>query len=112
MKTTLHQELDFFKAQSEYISSQLLTCVKCLTDLFTFTGNFGLSILTYFVLSLAYTSRVPSTTTTPPHNHTCSPDEYPCASGFCIDSSSECDQIDDCGDGSDEMNCGKLLMGW
>ena len=36
----------------------------------------------------------------------CSPDQLACDSGKCIDLDLKCDGTDDCGDGSDEIDCG------
>lgn len=37
----------------------------------------------------------------------CEIDQFQCLNGQCIDSSARCDQHFDCGDGSDEIACGK-----
>ena len=36
----------------------------------------------------------------------CSPYEFTCANGRCIDDRRRCDEKDDCGDGTDEAGCG------
>ena len=40
----------------------------------------------------------------------CSSSQWKCQSGECIDKNFVCDELDDCGDGSDERNCGKLVI--
>ena len=37
----------------------------------------------------------------------CTEDEFTCGNGVCVQSTQECDFTDDCGDQSDEMDCGK-----
>ena len=39
----------------------------------------------------------------------CSVDELKCNNNKCIDSNRKCDGNDDCGDGSDEQDCGNIL---
>ena len=36
---------------------------------------------------------------------TCPPNEFTCNNNYCIPLSWKCDQENDCGDNSDEMNC-------
>ncbi|XP_015230707.1 PREDICTED: low-density lipoprotein receptor-related protein 2-like [Cyprinodon variegatus] len=38
-------------------------------------------------------------------NRTCHMDEFACANGLCILIPYHCDRVNDCGDGSDELNC-------
>ena len=40
---------------------------------------------------------------------TCSHSEFTCDNGRCVDKKAKCDDIDDCGDSSDERNCGIIL---
>ena len=40
---------------------------------------------------------------------TCSPREFQCANGKCIDARRRCDNRNDCGDDTDELNCGKFV---
>ena len=41
----------------------------------------------------------------------CKSHEFECTNGNCIDNRVVCDANDDCGDGSDESECGKLMGG-
>ena len=41
----------------------------------------------------------------------CASSEFECSNGDCIDDSLECDGYDQCGDKSDEQNCGIPLTG-
>ena len=41
-------------------------------------------------------------------NVTCRDGTFQCGSGECISLSLQCDFNDDCFDGSDELNCGRL----
>ena len=40
----------------------------------------------------------------------CPEDKFKCKSGSCIPIAWHCDTDDDCGDGSDELNCGSELF--
>ena len=40
---------------------------------------------------------------------TCSPDHFTCDDGACVEMSHRCDLVSDCGDWSDERNCGIVL---
>ena len=40
----------------------------------------------------------------------CFHDEFICANNQCIDKEYYCDKDDDCGDGSDERDCGMIDM--
>lgn len=42
------------------------------------------------------------------HAATCSPSEFTCANGQCVEYQRHCDGVLDCADGSDEDGCGKL----
>ena len=39
----------------------------------------------------------------------CRVDQYQCTDTECIDSIRKCNGVDDCVDGSDEQDCGKIL---
>ena len=40
----------------------------------------------------------------------CSRFHWKCQNGICIDKDYVCNDVDDCGDGSDERNCDKLVF--
>ena len=40
----------------------------------------------------------------------CSHSEFTCNNGRCVDERGRCDNIDDCGDSSDENNCGIIIL--
>ena len=42
---------------------------------------------------------------------TCSPFFFTCSNGRCISPQAKCDNRDDCGDGSDELDCRKYELG-
>ena len=42
--------------------------------------------------------------------HACSSEHFACDNGFCIPMKKRCDAIEDCLDGSDEQDCGKLIV--
>lgn len=44
-------------------------------------------------------------------NVTCAPTEFTCASGRCISRNFVCNSEDDCGDGSDELDCAPSSCG-
>ena len=41
---------------------------------------------------------------------TCSPFYFTCSNGRCISPQAKCDNRDDCGDGSDELDCGEYRL--
>ena len=42
--------------------------------------------------------------------HACNPEQFACDNAFCIAMEKRCDAIEDCVDGSDEQDCGKLIL--
>ena len=42
--------------------------------------------------------------------HACTPQQFACDNAFCIAMKERCDAKEDCSDGSDELNCGKLMV--
>jgi hypothetical protein len=44
--------------------------------------------------------------TCPPYQQTCSSDHFTCRNGLCVPRGWKCDGEDDCGDSSDETQCG------
>ena len=42
--------------------------------------------------------------------HTCKSEQFACDNAFCITIKKRCDAKEDCSDGSDEKNCGKLII--
>ena len=42
--------------------------------------------------------------------HACTPQQFACDNAFCIAMTERCDAKEDCSDGSDELNCGKLMV--
>ena len=39
----------------------------------------------------------------------CPPNQFQCQNGLCIDLNLKCDGLDDCTDGSDEIDCGNFF---
>ena len=42
--------------------------------------------------------------------HACNAEQFACNNAFCIEMEKRCDAIEDCIDGSDEQDCGKLII--
>ena len=42
--------------------------------------------------------------------HACSAEQFACDNAFCIEMEKRCDAVEDCVDGSDEQDCGLLVM--
>ena len=42
--------------------------------------------------------------------HACDLDQFACDNAFCIAMKRRCDAVEDCVDGSDEQDCGKMIM--
>ena len=72
------------------MSLQSLFKVSHLLFEYLFEKHFGSLIIYFFHFFLA---------------GTCDTDEFTCLNGNCIPESTKCNTEDDCGDGSDELNC-------
>ena len=46
----------------------------------------------------------------PPAADACTPGEFQCNNGRCLDIRRKCNGYDECGDGSDEIDCGRLVQ--
>ena len=42
----------------------------------------------------------------------CRPGQFKCLNGNCIDEASVCDDVDQCGDQTDEIGCRKYIIIW
>lgn len=77
----------------------------------SYQGDISIDDISMSQFCRLYTGPIPTapppTTGTPP-SPLCPGFRFKCANGPCIDPKNVCDYRDDCGDGSDEVNCGML----